>query len=142
MAGFFSKQIRRMQADFKALSFNMAKESPDGDLYIGKHAKTSKRCVKCGQRHSINEHRFHGPESHIRTHGDESGIGVALTSSGRSKHGSAFKLPPMPEPEARRRAATKKATPFAKNVEGFAERMAKARAAKKGAKKSAKKGSR
>lgn len=115
MAGVFSKRIRKLQDDFKALSHSQARETKDGELVIPRHAPVHKgKCPKCGKAHSINEHRFHGYESHIRTHGDESGVAVALTPSKSTKRGSAFKLPPFPEPEARRRAAAKKAKPIPK----------------------------
>ena len=112
MAGVFTKAIKKLQDDFRALSYSQARETKDGDLVIPRHKPVRKgACPKCGKAHTINEHRFHGYESHIRTHGDESGIAV-LTGGGSTKRGSAFKLPPFPEPEARRRAASKKAAPL------------------------------
>lgn len=125
MAGIFSKSIKKLQADFKALSLSQARETKDGDLVIPKHAPVRKgKCPKCGKAHSINEHRFHGHESHIRTHGDESGGSITL-GAGYTKRGSAFKLPDFPVPEARRRAEGKKAKPLAKSAKKTAKKTAK-----------------
>lgn len=128
MSGVFTKRIKKLQDDFRALSFSIAKETKDGDLVIPKHAPVRKgTCPKCGKNHTINEHRFHGIESHLRTHGDESGVTVPTLGAGYSKRGAAFKLPPFPEPEARRRAASKKASPAPKNKTEKVDPWAKSR---------------
>lgn len=75
MVGHFTKQIRAMQAKYRAQSERIASKDKRG--MIPKHEAVTDLCEKCGKRHSINEHRFHGEVSHLRTHGDE-GEGALL----------------------------------------------------------------
>lgn len=69
MVGHFTKQIRAMQAKYRTQSEKIAASNRRGA--IPKHEAVTVACEKCGKYHSINEHRFHGEVSHLRTHGDE-----------------------------------------------------------------------
>lgn len=68
--GLFTPQIRSLQNAYRKLSEDIAGATKDG--MIPKH-KAVRYCEKCGVKHTINEHRFHGFESHLRTHGIEDG---------------------------------------------------------------------
>ncbi len=69
MVGYFSKRIRALQTAHRKQSERIASKNKRG--MIPKHEAVTEVCEKCGKNHSINEHRFHGEVSHLRTHGDE-----------------------------------------------------------------------
>lgn len=68
--GFFTKQIRNLQRQFEKVTNENLKETRSGDLVVGRHEKLRGTCAKCGKNHSANDHRFHGDNAHLRTHGD------------------------------------------------------------------------
>jgi len=68
--GKFTRAIRTMQRQFAEETEAKMVRTPKG-FKVKAHAKTAKKCPKCGKPHSANEHRFHGVNAHLRTHGKE-----------------------------------------------------------------------
>jgi hypothetical protein len=88
MVGTFTKTIRRMQASFKRESEGLlVPTATKKQIKAGGHPhpmipehEGMPWCEHCDDFHTIDQHRFHGTGSHLRTHGEEGG-GIKVASS-------------------------------------------------------------
>lgn len=133
MVGYFSKRIRAMQQQFNKTADRIVARDKKG--MIPKHDAETAQCELCGRRHTKNEHRFHGTESHVRTHGDEAeGQARYVSEFSVNRKGSKQiakmqkELATMGTPRTKKtsKKATKKGNPFAAEAAALA-RHAKGR---------------
>lgn len=87
--GAFTRAIRNLQAAFKRETEKMTVTRKDGTEKVKPHAKVrqGRPCQKCGKFHSVDEHRFHGVGSNLRTHGAEGGPVKAKMPAKKSAKG-------------------------------------------------------